>query len=158
MHPIQGTGSEDMASKIQNILRNAERGVLDVLVDYYDNLVDSTTEQLQRIVADLNDRSSTDKEEIDSFTHWAELSEDSLKSALEKTRTEKLRKLKSASSTRPTPRKRLWSKPKKIEWPRSLQDHRARNRQQPHPFLVCFYVVIVYILHCKNIIVHKFTH
>ena len=45
VHPIQGCN--DTASKIEDILHKAEEGMLDLLVEHYDSLVDTCTQQLQ---------------------------------------------------------------------------------------------------------------
>ena len=66
VHPTQGTVSGVTAARIENILHGAEKGILQALIDHYDDQVESTTHQLQPIEENLRQRPGTDGERIGS--------------------------------------------------------------------------------------------
>ena len=130
VHPIQGQGSDDTASRIENILHNAEKGILEALIEHYDKMVDSTTRQLQNIEEDLSSRPDSDKDAIETSMHRAELSEDHLRSSLEKTRTEKFKQLKGSGPSHTTPRRKVGSKSKRFPTASPSSENRTRQRKQ----------------------------
>ena len=104
VHTIRGDGHGDTAATIEEILKNAELGILETLISHYDGLIDATTWELQSIKTDLQARSGREQEEEVSSIQRAEQSEDDLRSSLERTRNEKLRKLKRPNTPSSTPR------------------------------------------------------
>ena len=102
-------------------------------MEHYNQLVDTTIRDLCDIEEDLRSRPPSDKEAIDSSTIQAELKEDDLRSELERTRNQKLTKLKQPGPSQLTPVWKAKLKPSKgsSEKRRHTVVHPYFHRLQP---------------------------
>ena len=49
VNPIRGVGTTNTANRIKEILKKAEEGIVHTLIDHYENLIESTTNQREDI-------------------------------------------------------------------------------------------------------------
>ena len=84
----KGDGPSDMPSKIDSILKRAERDIVDTLVTHYHQVSESTTATLGDIERDLSSR--PERDEISRAADRSIRDEDDLRSYLKRTRRGKL--------------------------------------------------------------------
>ena len=127
VNPIKGAGSGDTAAKIERILKTAEEDIVETLVDHYENYIEASNLELSDLEKQIQSRSGAERRDIDPTS---DRNEDILRSSLERTRNDKLLRLKEAGPSISTPRRKFGKGslkgPLKSKW-----DHRAPEDHRP---------------------------